>query len=341
MTARRMTSSRFQMSQNDKRVVIFGASGYIGKFVVEESVRRGYDTVAVVRSSSRGSKDEYFKGATVVEADVTDIDSLKSEVFNTKADVVISCLASRSGVKKDSYLIDYQATLNCLNAAKASEAGLDQFVLLSAYCVQKPLLQFQKAKLKFEADLVAAQKRGELSKYSIVRPTAFFKSVSGQFELLQQGWPFVMFGDGKICKCNPIAEADLAAYMINCIEQPDKWNQILNIGGPDNGMTMKEQGDMIFEVLGKEPKFFSAPIGVFDAVIGALEFLGKFFEGAEDAAELGRIGKYYAVEDMLTEKPAEKYGSISLRQHYERINVEGQEYDPYTTMLAAKPKEKQ
>ena len=37
-------------------------------------------------------------------------------------------------------------------------------------------------------------------RYSIVRPTAFFKSVSGQLELLQQGWPFVMFGDGQICK---------------------------------------------------------------------------------------------------------------------------------------------
>ena len=56
----------------------------------------------------------------------------------------------------------------------------------------------------------------------------------------------------------------------------------------------------------------------------------------EDAAELGRIGKYYAVEDMLTTEPAEKFGKVTLRQHYERIAVEGQEYDPYTTMLAKK-----
>jgi len=56
----------------------------------------------------------------------------------------------------------------------------------------------------------------------------------------------------------------------------------------------------------------------------------------EDAAELGRIGKYYAVEDMLTTEPGEKFGKVTLRQHYERIAVEGQEYDPYTTMLAKK-----
>ena len=74
---------------------------------------------------------------------------------------------------------------------------------------------------------------------------------------------------------------------------------------------------------------------------GAFAWLGQFFPSMEDAAELGRIGKYYAVEDMLTEDPKEKFGSRTLQQHYTRISVEGQDYDPYTTMLASKkPKNK-
>jgi len=88
---------------------------------------------------------------------------------------------------------------------------------------------------------------------------------------------------------------------------------------------------MIFDILDKKPNFIKAPIGIFDAIINTLAFFG-----AEDAAELGRIGKYYAVEDMLTTEPTEKFGTITLREHYERIAVEGQEYDPYTTMLAKK-----
>jgi hypothetical protein len=43
-------------------------------------------------------------------------------------------------------------------------------------------------------------------------------------------------------------------------------------------------------------------------------------------------GKYYAVEDMLTTDPSEKFGTIRLQDHYNRIAEEGQEYDPYTTM---------
>jgi hypothetical protein len=79
-----------------------------------------------------------------------------------------------SELQKDSWDIDYQATLNVLNAAR--KAGASHFVLLSAICVQKPLLEFQHAKLKFEAALQAA---GDIT-YSIVRPTAFFKSLAGQ-----------------------------------------------------------------------------------------------------------------------------------------------------------------
>jgi uncharacterized protein YbjT (DUF2867 family) len=78
------------------------------------------------------------------------------------------------GGKKDSWAIDYQATKNVLEAAR--KAGAKHFVLLSAICVQKPLLEFQKAKLQLESELAAA---GDIT-YSIVRPTAFFKSLAGQ-----------------------------------------------------------------------------------------------------------------------------------------------------------------
>lgn len=82
-------------------------------------------------------------------------------------------------LQKDSWAIDYQATLNTLNAAR--KHGASHFVLLSAICVQKPLLEFQHAKLKFEETLQSA---GDIT-YSIVRPTAFFKSLAGQVRLLQ------------------------------------------------------------------------------------------------------------------------------------------------------------
>jgi divinyl chlorophyllide a 8-vinyl-reductase len=119
-------------------------------------------------------------------------------------------------------------------------AGARHFVLLSAFCVKNPWLQFQQAKLKFEADLQAQ----DTMTYSIVRPTAFFKSVSGQLEVVQQGAPFVMFGDGEVTRCNPIAEADLATYLIDSISNESRKNKIINLGGPDEPLTMKKQGEV-------------------------------------------------------------------------------------------------
>jgi len=329
---------------NEKVVVIAGATGYIGKSVVRESVRQGYKTIALVRDTSKVESEEgkilygtYFEGADVVECDVCDAEKLAETLKEISSrgtgniDAVVSCLASRSGIKKDAYKIDYQATLNCLESGRAVNAR--HFVLLSAYCVKNPWLQFQQAKLKFEAALEAQK---EMT-YSIVRPTAFFKSVSGQLEVINQGAPFVMFGDGEVTRCNPISEADLATYLIDSIADKSRQNKIINLGGPP--LTMKRQGEMLYKAVGKEPNFLYAPLGLFDIIIDSLQWVADTFnsEKFENAAETGRIGKYYAVEDMLTTDPDEKFGTMTLQEHYNKIAVEGQEYDPYTTMFA-KPK---
>ena len=92
---------------------------------------------------------------------------------------------------------------------------------------------------------------------------------------------------------------------------------------------------MLYNAVGKKPNFFYAPLWLFDTIIDSLQWVADTFksEQFENAAELGRIGKYYAVEDMLTTDPSEKFGTMTLQEHYNKIAVEGQEYDPYTSIL--------
>ena len=83
--------------------------------------------------------------------------------------------------------------------------------------------------------------------FSIVRPTAFFKSVSGQYESILQGNSYVLFGDGAVTKCNPIAEEDLAKFMCDsALEEykDQRWGKILNVGGPDAPLTNKMLGEV-------------------------------------------------------------------------------------------------
>uniref|UniRef100_A0A7N0UQ12 Divinyl chlorophyllide a 8-vinyl-reductase, chloroplastic n=1 Tax=Kalanchoe fedtschenkoi TaxID=63787 RepID=A0A7N0UQ12_KALFE len=323
----------------DINILVVGSTGYIGKFVVKELVKRGYNVIAVARERSgiRGSKSKNdtlaeLNGANVCFSDVTNLTTLEESLSNLgyPVDVVVSCLASRSGGVKDSWKIDYEATKNSLLAGK--KYGAAHFVLLSAICVQKPLLEFQRAKLKFEAELMQQASEDGGMTYSIVRPTAFFKSLGGQVELVKDGKPYVMFGDGKLCACKPMSEQDLASFIADCVLSEDKVNQILPIGGPGKALTPLEQGEMLFQLAGKKPNFIKVPIGVMDFAISVLDLLVKVFPGMEDAAEFGKIGRYYAAESMLVLDPetgeysAEKtpsYGKDTLEDFFARVLREG------------------
>ncbi|GIR71642.1 MAG: hypothetical protein CM15mP74_28930 [Halieaceae bacterium] len=57
-------------------------------------------------------------------------------------DAVISCLASRSGAPIDAREVEYEANQKLLEYAERIAA--QHFVLLSAICVQRPRLAFQR-----------------------------------------------------------------------------------------------------------------------------------------------------------------------------------------------------
>ncbi|XP_043703647.1 divinyl chlorophyllide a 8-vinyl-reductase, chloroplastic-like [Telopea speciosissima] len=235
------TPSTFrEKNPRDVNVLVVGSTGYIGKFVVKELVNRGFNVIAIARYRS-GITGE-GEGANVRFSDVTHLGSLENclESFGSSIDVVVSCLASCTGGVKDSWKIDYEATKNSLVVGR--RGGASHFVLFSAICVQKPLLEFQRAKLKFEAELMREAEEDENFTYSIVRPTAFFKSLGGQVETVKEGKPYVMFGDGKLCECKPISEQDLASFMADCVLSKDKINQVLPIGGHGKALTSLQQG---------------------------------------------------------------------------------------------------
>jgi divinyl chlorophyllide a 8-vinyl-reductase len=220
-------------------------------------------------------------------------DGFRGEHF----DAVVSCMASRTGAPADAWAIDHQAHRDVLAAAQS--AGVGHFVLLSAICVQKPLLAFQHAKLAFEAALIQSGVT-----YSIVRPTAFFKSLSGQIDRVKRGKPFLIFGDGALTSCKPISDGDLAAYLADCLEDECRWNRVLPIGGPGAAITPREQGDALFAALGRTPRFRQVPVALLDAIIAGLGAAGRLVPALAAKAELARIGRYYATESMLVLNPA-------------------------------------
>lgn len=310
-------------SVSPRRVFVLGATGSIGRATVRALLARGHEVVAFLRPRSGMDKvPGLLEGASLRFGQVTDPASLAQDGFQgERFDALISCLASRTGVPKDAWAIDYQAHVDALAAAK--HAGVPQMVLLSAICVQKPLLAFQHAKLACEAALIESGLT-----YSIVRPTAFFKSLSGQIARVKRGKPFMVFGDGTLTACKPISDRDLASYLVDCLEDESRHNRILPIGGPGEAITPREQGERIFALLGKAPRFKQVPVRLLDTIIWTLGTLGWVVPPLAEKAELARIGRYYATESMLLLNPktglydaaaTPSYGSDSLFDFYERV----------------------
>jgi divinyl chlorophyllide a 8-vinyl-reductase len=287
-------------AKRPRRILLLGATGTIGRATLRSLVRRGHEVVCFSRAASgiergRGltGSAKQFPGAAVRFGDVMDAKSLASEGFQGEQfDALVSCMASRTGAPKDAWAVDHQAHVNALTAAQ--NAGVEHFVLLSAICVQKPLLAFQQAKLAFEKRLIESGMA-----YSIVRPTAFFKSLSGQVERVKRGRPFLVFGDGRLTSCKPISDDDLAEYIADCLDCESRRKRILPIGGPGPAITPREQGEHLFALLGRAPRFREVPVALLDGIIGVLRVLGAAVPALADKAELARIGRYYATESML------------------------------------------
>lgn len=293
------------------KVLLLGATGSIGQAAAFALIRAGHTVTALVRSAAN-----LPQGVDMRLADVTQTGAITSAIGADAFDAIISCLASRTGAPADAWAIDHRANSLALHAARA--AGIGQFILLSAICVQKPLLDFQRAKLAFEAELQASSLT-----YSIVRPTAFFKSLSGQVARVAAGNPFMVFGNGRLTACKPISDNDLAIYLVACLTDTALQNRILPIGGRGPAITPLDQAAMLGDLLGRHVRVKHVPIALMDAIIAALSALGRLSPKLAEKANFARIGRYYGTESMLlwngqaySAIDTPEFGNDTLRDHY-------------------------
>ncbi|SOB94456.1 NAD(P)H-binding protein [Rhodobacter maris] len=304
-----------QISPMRYRTLLLGGTGTIGRATARALIEAGHGVTALVRP---GTDPALLPGCTLIEGDVTQAGFVEDLLRTKPHAAIVSCLASRTGEPADAWAIDHRAHSLALEAAL--ETRVQRFVLLSAICVQKPYLDFQKAKIAFESQLRASPLH-----WSIVRPTAFFKSLSGQVARVQAGKPFLVFGDGTRTACKPISDADLGRFIASCLTDEEKVRKILPIGGPGPAITPLDQAAMLERLTGKRVKIKHVPFALMEGIVGVLSTLGRFSPKLKAKAELAKIGRYYASESMLLWNPVTgaydadatpEFGSDRLEDHY-------------------------
>jgi len=278
-----------------QRVLVAGATGYLGGFVAREFKARGYFVRALVRSPRKlghlwDSTDE------IVEAEVTQPDTL--EHICDGIDVVFSSIGiTRQKDGLTFHDVDYQGNKNLLEAAL--KAGVKKFVYVSAF--NGPGLRHLDIGAAHE-DFVDELKSSGIC-YAVLRPTGYFSDMGEVFEMARRGRAWLI-GSGEN-RVNPIHGADLA---VACADAMEGDETEIDAGGPQT-ITWSEAAALAFEVLGQPAKVTRIPEWLMWPVVRLVRLFNRH------RGELLAFFTTMATTDVV----APSTGTHTLEAHYRSL----------------------
>jgi divinyl chlorophyllide a 8-vinyl-reductase len=250
-----------------RRVLVVGATGTIGRATVRALVRQGHEVVCFGRPRRGGDAAALPAGVHARAGDVGDAAWLERDGFaGERFDAVVSCMASRTGVPSDAWAVDHRRTSTCSRPRSGPASG-------TSCCCRRSACRSRASRSSTPSSPSSGGSPGRACALDR-RPTAFFKSLSGQVERVRRGKPFLVFGDGALTACKPIADDDLAEYLVGCLDDASRWDRVLPVGGARRGDHAAQQGEQLFALLGRPPRFTHVPVRLLDVVAAALGAAG-------------------------------------------------------------------
>lgn len=115
-----------------KRILITGASGFIGSFLCEEAVRRGYDTWAAMRTHS-SKKWLKLPELHFITLDMTDKSALLDQLKGQSFDIVVHAAGATKCLNREEFdLHNFQCTKNLVEAMDELGQMPQQFIYMSS-----------------------------------------------------------------------------------------------------------------------------------------------------------------------------------------------------------------
>lgn len=224
-------------------VLIAGATGYLGRFLVAEYHQRNWRVIALVRNLAK-AQGKFPEGVQVVQAQITQPETLEG-IMNGNIDLVVSTVGITRQKDGLTYRdVDYRANQHLLDCAV--QAKVPHFcyihVLHGESMSHLPAIQ---PKQGFVNALHQAVADGNLQHATVVAPCGFFSDMRDFFYMARSGRAY-LFGDGQ-CKINPIHGADLARATADAVNIKQ---ERLDVGGPDV-FTQQQLVALAFDVLQK------------------------------------------------------------------------------------------
>ena len=288
-----------------EKILLAGATGYLGQYILAALLREEYPTRIVVRNKSKLSPALLTHPLLeVVEAEVTQPDTLRG-VCKGVHKVISSVGITRQKDGLTYEQVDFQANKNLLD--EALREGVRKFIYVSVFKGEAMRhIAIGAAKERFVDTLKASG-----LDFCIIRPSGFYSDMA--FFLKMAKKDIILFGKGQYAM-NPIHGEDLAEV---CVAQLERYEREVNVGGAEV-FTQTEMARLAFEVLHKPANISYLP----DWVRRLILKMGKY---------LLPKSIYGAIEFFLTIMAMDAVAPIQVGKHrlkafFESINSSADRY---------------
>ena len=266
------------------RVALFGGSGFVGSYIIDQLIESGHVPRVLVRSGSQ-NKIISPDNCEIVEGDITSKDAIMNVLEDAEAVIYNIGIIRESPGRGVTYeKLHFEGAVSCMDAA--ADKGIKRFILMSANGVCANGVGYQKTKWMSEQYL-----KNTNINWTIFRPSLIFGDPRGQDrpefctqlkkDLINLPIPAPLFYEGLIpfnagsFSMSPIHVRDVADILVSSIEQENHYGKTVDLGG-EKEVTWKEIIKIISNAYGKKKWAVPAPIIAVKTVAAMFERFSWF-----------------------------------------------------------------
>ncbi len=248
------------------KILVTGATGYIGGRLVPELLARGYKVKVMVREASP-EHEERWPHAEIVVADALDGNRLAKalEGVHSAFYLIHSMLFGRQKVES----MDIQAAINFREAAE--EKNIKRIIYLGGLGdVRTPLSPHLRSRMEVAKEL----NRGKVQT-TILRAAIIIGSGSAAYELIKNlvtNFRILFIPYWARTECQPIGIRDVIKYLVGVLEIPETAGKSFDIGGRDI-LTYEMMPRILSDLLVRKILFITSPL----SWIGPYAYIANLF----------------------------------------------------------------
>jgi len=235
------------------KILLTGATGYIGKRLLPLLVEEGHEVVCCVRDIDRFNPPTSIRSKIkIIQIDLLD----KNSLYNIPKDIDGAFyLVHSMSASSDYQSLEQESAINFRNAI--NETQVNHVVYLSGIINEAELSKHLSSRKTVEIEL----QKGNYN-FTTLRAGIIIGSGSASFEIVRdlvEKLPIMVTPKWLNTRCQPIGISDVIAFLSKSIFNPKTYNQDFDIGGPDI-LSYKEMLLEFSEIRNLNRKIFTVPV---------------------------------------------------------------------------------